>query len=801
VKFKPVKLAPALIAGCVILIVCLLRLLHLEVFERVEQMTYDFRVRAASRFPVPVATNLGCVFISDDSIVALNDNSLGFRYGLYWPRHVYGRAYRELVAQGAKAVAFDILFREPRPDHAAVSVSNAKWPQVTEFFNLLYPGKLPITFRDDQNEEFTQLESDDYLAWQLRNGTTAVLASEQNILPLDLFATNALGIGDIAAEPDADGVLRRAKAFRDYPKWHSAFRQIEAEFAYYGVKLKNARIIPGKEIVLPRSNGEEIRIPIDANTNFNLADLGGDDLPARAFTEERVWHMGIVLAAQELKLDLAQTEVDLRHGRIVLRGTGVKRVIPVDAEGYFYINWEIPSSGKDLLTDSFESLLLQDQIRQATHVGSSSNHWAGRLVVIGSNATGNDLTDRGATPLGKHSLLVSKHWNVANSILSGRFPQRSSMAVDILIIIALGVLSAFFTWRLRILVASLLVISLIIAYALFVCFVYIQHKYWLPVVIPIGGAMFMTHVLLVTYRALFEQTERRRVKSIFSKIVSPNIVNELLDAEKLSLGGARREVTVLFADVRGFTEFTDTTQERAEAYVAEHKLTGAEMEAYFNEQARETLGTVNTYLALVADIVKKHDGTLDKYIGDCVMAFWGAPTPNGKHARDCVRAAIEAQRALGDLNRRRLEENQRREIENLVRTSTGLIPHSLLPILTLGSGINSGLATVGLMGSEAHISNYTVFGREVNLASRLESLSGRGRIVISGATHERLLVDDPELAATCVPLPAATVKGIRSAVTIFEVPWQTTGSTSSTPTAAALPNPLETSLIVKSPAP
>lgn len=795
-KLKPAKLAPVLIATGVILLVCLLRLVQPGVIERMEQMTYDFRVRAAARFPIPVATNLGCVFISDDSIAALNNGSLGFRYGLYWPRHIYGRVYRELAAQKAKAVSFDILFREPRPDHAQVPVSNTRWPQVSEFFTQLYPGKEPVVF-EDQNEKHTLLESDDYFAWQLRRGGTAILASEQNVLPLDLFATNALASGDITAERDADGVLRRAKAFRVYRKWHSAFRQVEADPGF-GVDLNNAEVIPGKEIILPRSNGEKIRVPIDANTNFDLVDFGGNKLPAgasrraKAFSEERVWHMGIVLAAQELKIDLARTEVDLGRGQIILHGPELQRVIPVDAEGYFYINWEIPISHENLTTESLESLLLQDQVRTGTRAGTTTNRWAGKLVVIGSNATGNDLTDRGATPMGKNSLLVSKHWNVANSILTGRFVHRSSMAVDMAIIIFLAIVSACLSWRLRILTASVLVVVLMTGYLTLAWFVYIQQRYWLPLTLPLAGAVLMNYVALLLWRVLFEQAERRRVKSVFSRIVSPNIVHELLGAEKLSLGGARREVTVLFADVRGFTEFTDTTQERAEAYVAGHRLSGPAMEAYYDEQARETLATVNTYLALVADTVKKHDGTLDKYIGDCVMAFWGAPTPNVAHGRCCVRAAIEAQRSLAKMNVERVEENKRREIENKARLSAGLPLKPALPVLTLGSGINTGLVTVGLMGSEAHISNYTVFGREVNLASRLESLSGRGRILISGTTYDRLLREDPEIAATCVALPNATVKGIRSAVRVYEVPWQSKDVLSPAPVSKTS---LDTSLL------
>jgi class 3 adenylate cyclase len=102
----------------------------------------------------------------------------------------------------------------------------------------------------------------------------------------------------------------------------------------------------------------------------------------------------------------------------------------------------------------------------------------------------------------------------------------------------------------------------------------------------------------------------------------------------------------------------------------------------------------------------------------------------------------------------------------------GLPPDPPLPLLSMGTGINSGVAIMGLMGSEAHILNYTVFGREVNLASRLEGLSGHSRIIISQSTLLALQRDDPALAAACIALPAREVKGIRGAVNIYEVPWK-----------------------------
>ena len=777
VKGKPAKLAPALIAAGVIAVVCLLRIANFSL-EGLERITYDMRVRLATHFPAPVATNLGCVFIGDDDIDAINNGLIDeHRYGLYWPRHVYARAYRELVTQGAQAVGFDILFDQARPDHAPVQVSASEYPDVREFLSRLHPDRAVEGFTN--GTDFTLLvDSDDFLAWQLYRGGNGLLAAEKGTLPIPLLSTNARNIGDISADKDSDGVLRRAKAFRVYRRWNPHIRQ---EAINDGWDLDSAQIERGR-ILMPHEGGTNILV-IDEHTNFSLADLPVVKLPPnaapreRAFEDERVWHMGIVLAAQELKLDLTNAAIDLRHGRIALRGAGgTVRTIPVDSDGYFYVNWELTIADSRLMKESIGSLIEQDQIRIGHETGVVTNRWAGKLAIMGSVAQGNYLTDRGTTPLEKDTFLVSKHWNVANSIITGRFVRRTSLGLDLLIVCALGLATAFLTWRLRAMVASGAVVLLAGGYLAASAVVYINYRYWLPVVLPVFVVMLMEHVCLVTWRVVFEQSERRHMRSIFSRLVSPHIVNELLQLEKLELGGARKEVTVLFADVRGFTEFTDRSQEKAAAYAEEHKLSGEALEAYYNEFARETLHTVNTYLAMVADQVLKHEGLLDKYIGDCVMAFWGAPIANPKQAVACVRAAIDAQRAVYELNRSRALENRKRELENMARLAGGQAPQPLLPILMLGTGINTGMATAGLMGSEQHQVNYTVFGREVNLASRLESLSGRGRVLISEPTYLALQRDDPELAATCRALAPEKLKGFRTAVKVFEVPWRLPGT-------------------------
>jgi adenylate cyclase len=230
-------------------------------------------------------------------------------------------------------------------------------------------------------------------------------------------------------------------------------------------------------------------------------------------------------------------------------------------------------------------------------------------------------------------------------------------------------------------------------------------------------------------------------------------------------------VTIFFADVRGFTALTDEVQEAAEKFVREQNMDEAAATAYFDQSAGEMLKTINTYLTLVADTVLAHGGTLDKYIGDCVMAFWGAPAANPKHAVACVRAAVEAQRGIYELNQQRRTANERRLAENS-ESAVRQGAMTSLPVLTLGCGINTGVVDVGVMGSLDRQFNYTTFGREVNLASRLESVSGSARIIIGEATWRHLQRDDATLAATCVELPPVKVKGFQDAVKIYEVPWQ-----------------------------
>lgn len=751
-KLKPLQFIPALlclvVAGFMALGHALGRRQEgFNYFQRLEWMTYDWRARQAVQHPGTVATNLGFVFISDESIEELASGALGPPVGLYWPRFVYGHLVEELQAQGAQAVAFDVLLPELRRDHTNM------------------PGGGPGT-------------PDGFFAATLRQSGNVILAANPETPPHELFRTNAWAIGNIAAPRDRDGILRRVRAFEDALIWHPLVTRARRGLDHFRFDTNR--------IVFAPPGGAVITLPIDAEGKFNQATFyellsaaegrplkfpAGVKPVSSAFARLRLWDLGIVLAARHLQLDLAQAHIEPGR-RIVLAGKdGLQRVIPIDHENRFTIDWTLPLGHPALLQESFHSLLHQRLARSLGQTNELQSRWQGRLVVVGSTASGNDLTDFGATPIDRGTFLASRHWNVANSILTGRFVHQPALWVELLLLLGLGAVAALVTWQLRALFAVLAVLLMAGAYVVAANQLFVTSRLWLPLVAPCG-ALFLTHFTLLTWRVIFEQSERRRIRSIFSRIVSPNVVNELLKAENLSLVGAAREVTIFFADVRGFTELTDESHARAAAQIHEQRLEGRAAEACYDRQAEEVLATVNLYLGAIADVVKQHEGTLDKYIGDCVMAFWGAPTPHPRHALACVRASIDAQRAIHAINLHRAEENKRREAENSARVSRGESPLPALKLLTMGTGINTGIVSLGLMGSERHISNYTVFGRDVNLAARLEAHSGRGRILIGETTYQALLRDDATLAAGCILQPPAQFKGIRTAIHIYEVPWR-----------------------------
>jgi len=244
---------------------------------------------------------------------------------------------------------------------------------------------------------------------------------------------------------------------------------------------------------------------------------------------------------------------------------------------------------------------------------------------------------------------------------------------------------------------------------------------WLATVEPVLAVALATFGG-VTYQYVVEGREKRLVKRLFSRYVSPDVYARLLrDPAVASLGGERRTMSVLFSDIRGFTSVSERGE--PEAIVAQ----------------------LNEYFSRMVPIVFANKGTLDKFVGDMIMALFGAPVADDRHADHAVQTAIAMVRELETLNAEwRLAGR---------------------PTLDIGIGVNSGDMVAGNVGSES-IMSYTVIGDQVNLGARLESLNKEygTRILVSEATR-KLLTEPCGLR----PLGQVTVKGKTHAVDIYEV--------------------------------
>ncbi len=217
---------------------------------------------------------------------------------------------------------------------------------------------------------------------------------------------------------------------------------------------------------------------------------------------------------------------------------------------------------------------------------------------------------------------------------------------------------------------------------------------WRPIQIVAPVLFGWIYYLAAAVRAyLRERGERRRVTMLFGRFLDPRVVAELVTQGDTAtmLVGQRREVTVLFSDIRSFTTLSEKQPPQA------------------------TVDLLNRYFALQVEVIYRHQGTLDKYIGDGIMAFWGAPTDQPEHALQAVTAAREMERAL---------EQFRRELGRAGRR------------FDIGIGIHTGEAVVGFIGSPEHRQDYTVIGDAVNTASRIEGKTrGRCRVLVSEATR------------------------------------------------------------------
>lgn len=317
-------------------------------------------------------------------------------------------------------------------------------------------------------------------------------------------------------------------------------------------------------------------------------------------------------------------------------------------------------SAADVLGDDYRAL--QDQV-------------AGRIVLIGTSASG--LLDLHATPLSASTPGVLIHAAVIDQIVSGQFLSRADwvQGLELLIMAVAGVLLVVAVLRLGPLAGLLVAIALIgsvtaTSYAAF------ATRGWLIDATYPAAAALLVYTAMVYFQFSLTERNRQELRRAFGYYVAPELLSRIeRSADQLKLGGEAREITVMFADMRGFTAFTEG-----------HKPT-------------ETLGMLNTLFgALGKEIVDRH-GTIDKFIGDSIMAFWNAPVDVADHARRAAESALAMRARLEALNR----EGQ-------------------LSGIAIGIGLSTGEALVGNMGLESRF-DYSAIGDTVNVASRVETES------------------------------------------------------------------------------
>jgi len=390
--------------------------------------------------------------------------------------------------------------------------------------------------------------------------------------------------------------------------------------------------------------------------------------------------------------------------------------IPVDKEGQMLVNY--PGGIGSLWTSDFVQVLQsykQAEIGQE-HVIRLSD-FRDKIVLIGLTATGS--SDLRAIPFAPLYPQVGVLASTINSILNQDFLIPVSRRTNVLLFFVIGIIMGIFIPFMRPLRGALFTFSFLIAYLLLAFYSFSQKSLCLTIVYP-GTIIFFSYLSTIIYEYAGEEKEKKRIKTIFQRYVSSQVVDELLASpDKVVLGGRRKEITVLFADIRNFTSIASRMA------------------------SEEVVSILNEFFTTITEVIFKYQGTLDKYIGDAVMAIYGAPIKEENHAEKALRTALEMQGRMGLLGRRLLER--------------GIDP------IKIGIGINTGEAVIGNIGSLQRM-EYTAIGDSVNLASRLEEVAKPGQILISESTYQ--VVKDIVRARALEPMALA---GKTDLIQVYEV--------------------------------
>ncbi|MFO1242420.1 MAG: adenylate/guanylate cyclase domain-containing protein [Rickettsiales bacterium] len=387
-------------------------------------------------------------------------------------------------------------------------------------------------------------------------------------------------------------------------------------------------------------------------------------------------------------------------------------IIPTDRNGSFWIHFTEPHPERYISAWK----ILENKVPQ--------ERLNGQIIFIGTSAAG--LKDIRSSPLNPVMNGVEVHAQALEQVLLGHFLNRPDWmeGAEIVGLITCGIFLLILMQFIPPIYGAFAAMAAIAA-AIYGSWMAFQNQHLL--IEPVIASIVLVFVYLTESLRQFmlSEREKQQVRNAFSRYMSPALVERLAENPgALKLGGEMRQMTILFSDIRGFTTLS-------ERYTAE-----------------ELTRLINRFLTPMTDTILQHNGTIDKYMGDAIMAFWNAPIDNEKHARDACMAALDMEDRLRELNTIMQKESEQ----------TGAPYHEL----AVGIGLNSGVCCVGNMGSEQRF-DYSVLGDNVNLASRLEGQSKTyGVTSVLGENTVELLE-----GMAVLELDLIQVKGKTAAVRIF----------------------------------
>jgi adenylate cyclase len=554
----------------------------------------------------------------------------------------------------------------------------------------------------------------------------------------------------VFAEPDRMSPSVAADEFRDLDDTtRTKLRALPSNDAVLADALKNSRVVLGESgLPFAVAQPEGVKPPI------GLATMGGDPRPfllnfpgllrnvpqleqaasgrglftIRAERDGIVRRVPIVMQAQGTvmpSLTLEMLRVASGSNTVLIRSdhAGVQSaavpgfVIPTDRNGQLWIHFAPHDKSRYVSAgDVLDGKVPPDRV-------------ARRLVLIGTSAVG--LLDSKTTPIDPVMPGVEVHAQVLESVLTQSVLTSPNYAIGVELIAALF-LGIAIIWLAPILSPALLLAfgAAIIALTLGASWYFYQQAGLLfDATYPLLSSA-LVYLTLVFSNYISEQAQRRRIRSAFGQYLSPALVEQLAQSpDKLVLGGEEREMSILFSDVRGFTTISEL----------------------YKEDPQGLTSLMNSFLTPLTNAIIDHKGTIDKYMGDAVMAFWNAPLHDERHEYNACEAALEMLHRVDTLNRQREQQ----------ATESG---QRFIPI-KVGIGINTGRCVVGNMGSDLRF-NYSVLGDPVNLASRLEGQSKNyGVPIILGSKTASGLRDK----FAVLELDCITVKGKTEPESVYTV--------------------------------